>query len=115
MSKPVNDAARMSQLWHERAYGFEHEWKMPDGSWQDVPEEEDLYINCTYRAKPKELTVWIGNCSEDGVMVSLDKLYEDDEADSGLLNYAHNECEQHFDIPVGEQRQYKLVPVEVGE
>ena len=113
-----NDDARMSELYAERAAGGEHEWcyKRPD-LWIDHGKGFPFKRHIQYRLKqpkPKELEVWVGNCDLDGFIAS-DRRLELSEGSIGYpLGWAMDLADA-LNIPVGQQRKYKLVPVEDGE
>ena len=121
MTQHHNDDARMSELYAERAAGGEHEiYGDRSQDWMLHPEDHPFHRHIKYRLKqpkPKELEVWVGNCSMHGIKIS-DKPLESSRKNSGIL-WVRGDAAGLFqlpvDIPVGQQRKYKLVPVEDGD
>ena len=110
-----NDDARMSELYAERAAGGEHEWyDWDDGVWHDRMAPDEVFCdNVQYRLKqpkPKELEVWVGHCISRDIVLGLDEL----EPENGWF-YQQEGVIDALNIPVGQQRKYKLVPVEDGD
>ena len=118
-----NDDARMSELYAERAAGGEHEWyDWDDGVWHDRMAPDEVFCdNVQYRLKqpkPKELEVWVGHCAHDGAIISQCELTGSSAIANGFLDVStrdDKELAAALNIPVGQQRKYKLVPVEDGE
>ena len=116
-----NDDARMSELYAERAAGGEHEWcyKRPD-LWIDHGKDFPFKRHIQYRLKqpkPKELEVWVGHCAHDGAIISQCELTGSSAIANGFLDVStrdDKELAAALNIPVGQQRKYKLVPVEDG-
>ena len=123
MTQHHNDDARMSELYAERAAGGKHEvWvsrfteygQTWVDDWWPIGSHEPFAQNKEYRLKqpkPKELEVWVGNCRYMGLILS-DKMIcmEVDGRRPG-----RDRVLDALNIPVGQQRKYKLVPVEDGE
>ena len=116
-----NDDARMSELYAERAAGGEHEYWFPKlRKWRKVPDGYIFEPQIKYRLKqpkPKELEVWVGNCETDGPVISQHEFVTQSGFGDTLFHVPNTEISfgDALNIPVGQQRKYKLVPVEDGE
>ena len=122
MNQHHNDDARMSELYAERAAGGEHEFYGDRSQdWMLHPEDHPFHRHIQYRLKrlkPKELEVWVGHCAHDGAIISQCELTGSSAIANGFLDVStrdDKELAAALNIPVGQQRKYKLVPVEDGE